>query len=81
MGLSIGGTLGIALFIGLSFSISLYIIGFIESLLPFWGIEATRDAIRLYGTIAVLAVAGIILISTSLALRVQYFILGPLPSR
>jgi len=76
MGLSIGGTLGIALFIGLSFSISLYIIGFIESFLPFWGIEATRDAIRLYGTIAVLAMAGIILISTSLALRVQYFILG-----
>lgn len=76
MGLSIGGTLGIALFIGLSFSISLYVIGFVESFLPFWGIEPTREAIRLYGTVAVLGVTGIILISTSLALRVQYFILG-----
>ena len=33
LGLPIGGTLGIALFVGLSFSISLYIIGFSESLL------------------------------------------------
>ena len=75
LGLPIGGTLGIALFVGLSFSISLYIIGFIESFLPAWGIEATREAIRFYGTVAVLAVAGIILISTSLAIRVQYVIM------
>ncbi|MBU4010660.1 MAG: Na-K-Cl cotransporter, partial [Proteobacteria bacterium] len=33
MGLSIGGTLGIALFFGMSLSISLYLIGFSESFL------------------------------------------------
>ena len=68
MGLPIGGTLGIALFVGLSFSVSLYIIGFIESFLPTIGIEATVNNIRLYGTIAVLCVTAIVLISTSLAL-------------
>lgn len=76
LGLPIGGTLGIALFVGLSFSVSLYIIGFIESLLPTLGIEATKDAIRLYGTVAVLAIAGIVLVSTSLAIKMQYFILA-----
>lgn len=76
LGLSIGGTLGLALFVGLSFSISLYIIGFVESFLPAWGIEPTRDAIRLYGSIALLAVSAIILISTSLAIRVQYVIMA-----
>ena len=76
LGLSIGGTLGIALFVGLSFSVSLYIIGFVESFLPTVGIEATKDAIRLYGTLAVCAVAGIVLVSTSLAIKAQYFIMA-----
>ena len=37
LGLPIGGTLGIALFVGLSFSISLYVIGFAESMLDVAG--------------------------------------------
>ena len=76
LGLPIGGTLGIALFVGLSFSVSLYIIGFAESFLPTFGIEASKDAIRLYGTLAVLLVAGIVLVSTSLAIKMQYFIMA-----
>ena len=75
LGLSIGGTLGIALFVGLSFSVSLYIIGFVESFLPAVGIEPTKMAVRLYGTGATLAVAAIVLISTSLAIKTQYFIM------
>ncbi len=76
LGLSIGGTLGIALFVGLSFSVSLYIIGFVESFLPAIGIEPTKMAVRLYGTGAMLAVAAIVLISTSLAIKTQYFIMA-----
>lgn len=76
LGLSIGGTLGIALFIGLSFSVSLYIIGFVESFLPAIGVEPTKTAVRLYGTGATLAVAAIVLISTSLAIKTQYFIMA-----
>jgi amino acid transporter len=75
LGLPIGGTLGIALFIGLSFSVSLYIIGFSESFLGFWDIEITKNNIRIAGTLAVVAVTTITFISTSLAIKTQYLIM------
>jgi amino acid transporter len=76
LGLPIGGTIGIALFVGLSFAVSLYIIGFAESFLGFWGIAATIDAIRLTGGIVLVLVTFVTLVSTSLALRAQFFILA-----
>ncbi|HEX6134350.1 MAG TPA: amino acid permease [Longimicrobiales bacterium] len=76
LGLPIGGTLGIALFVGLSFAVSLYIIGFAESFLGFWGIETTKNAIRLTGAVVLLVVTAVTLISTSLALRAQFLILA-----
>ncbi|MBR9977261.1 MAG: amino acid permease [Bacteroidetes bacterium] len=76
LGLPIGGSLGIALFVGLSFSVSLYIIGFIESFLPVMGIASNINNIRLYGTLAIAAVTIVVLISTSLAIKTQYLILG-----
>ncbi len=76
LGLSIGGTLGLALFVGLSFSVSLYIIGFSESFLGYWGWETSRNMIRGAGTLALLAVTIITLISTTLALRMQFFIMA-----
>ncbi|MBN2317639.1 MAG: amino acid permease [Acidobacteria bacterium] len=76
LGLPLGGTLGIALFVGLSFSVSLYLIGFAESFLGYWEIEATRNSIRLAGTIILLVVTTVTLISTSLAIKTQYFIMA-----
>ena len=76
LGLSIGGTLGLALFVGLSFSVSLYIIGFSESFLQYFGWSADTNAIRIAGTIALLAVTTITIISTSLALRMQFVIMA-----
>ena len=75
LGLPIGGTLGVALFFGLSMSVSLYIIGFSESFLGFWGMAITKDTIRLTGTIALLLVGTLTFISTSLAIKTQYFIM------
>jgi len=75
LGLPIGGTLGIALFFGLSLSVSLYIIGFSESFLGFWGIPVTTDTIRLTGTVAILFVGTLTFISTSMAIKTQYFIM------
>ncbi len=75
LGLPIGGTLGIALFIALSFSVSLYIIGFSESFLGFWDLEITQNNIRIAGTLAVVAVTTVTFISTSLAIKTQYFIM------
>ncbi len=89
LGLPIGGTLGLALFIGLSFSVSLYIIGFCESFLPsVLGVHAPgegaspeelaayKDTIRIAGTVVLLALTGVTLISTAFAIKAQYFIMG-----
>jgi len=75
MGLSMGGTLGIALFVGLSFSISLYIIGFSESLLDYLGYEKDLQTIRICGTTTLVMLTVITFISTSLAIKTQYLIL------
>ncbi|MGE0771974.1 MAG: hypothetical protein AB7K37_09710 [Cyclobacteriaceae bacterium] len=76
MGLPIGGTLGLALFVGLSFSVSLYLIGFAESFLSYWGYEVSINTIRLTGTLVLIAVTTITFISTSLAIKTQYFIMA-----
>ncbi len=76
LGLSIGGTLGLALFVGLSFSVSLYLIGFAESFLAYWNIDSSINSIRLTGTIILMVVTTITFISTSLAIKSQYFIMA-----
>jgi len=76
LGLPIGGTLGWALFVGLSFSVSLYLIGFAESFLQYWGMDLNINTIRLTGSIVLLAVTTITFISTSLAIKSQYFIMA-----
>ncbi len=76
LGLPIGGTLGLALFVGLSFSVSLYLIGFSESFLGTFGYEISKDNIRIAGTAILLLVTIITFISTSLALKTQYFIMA-----
>ena len=76
LGLPAGGTLGLALFVGLSFSISLYLIGFAESFLGFWGIAITPTTIRIAGTIILLIVTGVTFLSTTLAIKTQYYIMA-----
>ncbi len=76
LGLPIGGTLGIALFIGLAFSVSLYIIGFSESFLGFLHVARTPNAIRICGTVTIVLLTVITFVSTALAIKTQYLILG-----
>jgi amino acid transporter len=76
LGLPIGGTLGLALFVGLSFSVSLYLIGFAESFLSYWGIEVSRNSIRITGTLILIVVTTVTFLSTKLAIRSQYYIMG-----
>ncbi|GEM_PF-26432 len=76
LGLPIGGTLGLALFVGLSFSISLYVIGFCESFLAYWDIDPTIENIRIYGTATITLLTVVTLVSTSFAIKTQYVILG-----
>jgi amino acid transporter len=76
LGLPIGGTLGLALFVGLSFSVSLYLIGFSETFLTAMGIETTINNIRITGALTLLVVTILTFISTSLALKTQFVILA-----
>jgi len=76
LGLPIGGTLGLALFVGLSFSVSLYLIGFSESFLNYWGLPNDINSIRITGTIILILVTVITFISTSLAIKTQYIIMA-----
>lgn len=75
LGLPIGGTLGWALFVGLSFSVSLYLIGFAEVFLGYFGFEVTLNNIRIAGVIILLVITILTFISTSLAIKTQYLIL------
>jgi amino acid transporter len=76
LGLPIGGTLGLALFVGLSFSVSLYLIGFAESFLAYWNLDPSINSVRVTGTIILIIVTTITFISTSLAIKSQYFIMA-----
>lgn len=75
-GLPIGGAIGLALFLGLSFSISLYVIGFSESFLAYIDVAQTKDNIRICGTATIIGLTTITFISTSLAIKMQFFILA-----
>lgn len=76
MGIPIGGSIGIALSVGTAFSIALYLIGFAESLNAFFGFGMTINDFRLTGTIALVSLTLLALISTSFALKSQYIILA-----
>ena len=76
MGIPIGGSIGIALYVGTAFSIALYLIGFSESLNGYFGFGMTINDIRLTGTIALISLTVLALISTSVALKAQFFILA-----
>lgn len=76
LGLPIGGALGLALFIGLCFSTSLYVIGLCESILATLDIEATPTAIRIAGSIALALITTVTIISTAFAIKTQYVVLA-----
>lgn len=83
LGLPIGGSIGIALYVATALSISLYIVGFSESFNSVVGFT-TEDTtsteailkLRITGTITLLIITSVALISTSLAIKTQYYIMG-----
>jgi amino acid transporter len=84
LGLPIGGSIGITLFVGTALSISMYIVGFTENfisipfirnyidLFPFF----SEHAIRAIGTMVLIVLVLLALIGTDLAIKTQFFILG-----
>lgn len=81
LGLPIGGSIGITLFVATALSIALYLIGFAESALvvlqePLGLQEVGINHIRLFGSIALFLIVTLAYISTSIAIKSQFFILG-----
>lgn len=83
LGLPIGGSIGITLFVGTAFSISLYIVGFTEnfisipSIMEMIPIDIPQEyLIQIIGSVVLIILVIIALISTSIALKTQFFILG-----
>ncbi len=78
LGFPIGGAIGLMLYLATSLSISLYLIGFAESVLivaqDWLHIEEISiNHLRLAGTLALLLIVTIAYISTSFAIKIQYF--------
>jgi len=76
LGFPIGGSIGVTLFVATALSIALYLIGFSESLCDVMGIDITVNQLRIYGSLALVGIVTIVFISTSIAIKAQYFILG-----
>ncbi len=82
LGLSMGGAIGIALTLGTALGISMYIVGFSENFLSikaisdFLGLPPSTNSIRIVGSIVLALLTIIAMISTSLAIKTQYFILA-----
>ena len=82
LGLPMGGSIGITLFVGTALSIALYIVGFSESFLgiqaisDFLGVQPDVNGIRIVGSIILILLVVIAFISTSLAIKSQFIVLG-----
>ena len=83
LGLPIGGSIGVALYVATALSIAMYVVGFSESFNSFIGVtdlETPKEAqirnLRITGSITLLVITTIALISTSLAIKTQYYILA-----
>ena len=85
LGLPMGGSIGITLFVGTALSISLYIIGFTESFLSIPTIHGWIEALgmapdslnttRIIGTAVLVLLVIIAFISTDIAIKTQFIIL------
>ncbi|MFT4754268.1 MAG: solute carrier family 12 sodium/potassium/chloride transporter 2 [Salibacteraceae bacterium] len=76
LGLPIGGAIGVTLFVGTAMSIALYLIGFAESFNACLGLDTGINGLRMGGSLALLVLTILAIISTSLALKAQFFILA-----
>jgi len=72
LGIEIGGSIGIPLYLAQAFSVALYIIGFSESMITIF----PALNIKLVGIITTILLGTLSLFSTKAAIRAQFFILG-----
>jgi amino acid transporter len=76
LGLPIGGAIGLTLFVGTALSIALYLVGFAESFNSYLGLSPDINGLRSTGSLFLLVLTIIAFISTSVAIKTQFFILA-----
>ncbi len=86
LGLPMGGAIGIALTVGMAFSIALYVVGFLESFLAVESIGnffislgfdlESVNTYRILGSFVLILLTILVFISTSLAIKAQFFIMA-----
>lgn len=83
LGLPIGGSIGVALYVATALSIAMYVVGFSESFNSFIGVTGVDTSqaeqirnLRITGSITLVVITTIALISTSLAIKTQFYILA-----
>ncbi len=83
LGLPMGGSIGITLFIGTALSVSLYIVGFSENFLSLAWVQEfihlqgpSTENIRIVGSVVLVILVIIAFISTNFAIKTQFLILG-----
>jgi amino acid transporter len=81
LGLPMGGAIGATIFLGTALSIAFYLVGFAESFLAvdsirnFLQLEQDIASYKIISSVSLLLIVIIAFISTSLAIKVQYFVL------
>lgn len=75
LGLPVGGTLGLALYAGLSLSISLYILGFAESFVSYFAIEPPYNHVRIAGTLLLVLLTSLMFLRPSTGGKLQYIVI------
>jgi len=75
LGLPIGGAIGLTLFVGTALSIALYLVGFGESFNAYLGLSTDINGLRSTGSLFLLLLTILAFISTSVAIKTQFFIL------
>ncbi len=76
LGLPIGGAIGLTLFVGTALSIALYLVGFAESFNAFLGLNTNINGMRSTGSLFLFLLTVLAFISTSVAIKTQFFILA-----
>ena len=74
LGLSIGGAIGVAFYFALAISVSLYLLGFAEAFNGYLGLPTDIWPIRITALVALLSLTILTYVSTSFALKSQYFV-------
>lgn len=76
LGLPIGGAIGLTIFVGTAASIALYLIGFSESFNGVMDWASSLNNLRFTATVALILITILAFVSTSVALKTQFIILG-----